>query len=87
MVQSCRIPQYDVTWQFCEIIQVVTIFNGILGLDLNLSTSRCNHAMLCDQGIYRDKTMAYKLMYIPNDNIQNYPLCKIELVVETFFEH
>ena len=26
-------------------------------------------------GIYRDKTMADKLMHIPNDDEQNYPFC------------
>ena len=31
----------------------------------------------------RDKTMADKLMYIPNDDSQNYPICKLKLVVET----
>ena len=31
-------------------------------------------------GIYRDKTMAVKLMYIPNDNTHNYPFCKLRLV-------
>ena len=28
--------------------------------------------------------MADKLMYIPNDDTQNYPLCRLPLVVETF---
>ena len=28
--------------------------------------------------------MADKLMYIPNDGTQNYPLCRLKLVVETF---
>ena len=32
----------------------------------------------------RDKTMADKLMYIPNDFIQNCPFCRLQLVVETF---
>ena len=32
----------------------------------------------------RDKTMADKLMYIPNDDIQNYPSCRLQFVVETF---
>ena len=26
-----------------------------------------------DTGIYRDKTMTDKLMYLPNDDTQNYP--------------
>ena len=30
--------------------------------------------------------MADKLMYIPTDDTQNYPFCRLELVVETF-EH
>ena len=32
----------------------------------------------------RDKTMAYKLMYIPIDDTQNYQFCRLKLVVETF---
>ena len=28
--------------------------------------------------------MADKLMYIANDDTQNYPLCRLQLVVETF---
>ena len=35
-------------------------------------------------GIYRDKTMANTLMYNPNVDIQNYPFCRFQLVVEMF---
>ena len=28
--------------------------------------------------------MADKLMYIPNDDTQNYPLCRLQLVIEKF---
>ena len=35
-------------------------------------------------GIITDKTMADKLMYIPSDDTQNYPFCRLQLVVETF---
>ena len=38
----------------------------------------------CFSGIYRDKTMADELMYIPNDDTQNYPICRLLLMVETF---
>ena len=34
--------------------------------------------------IQSDKTMADKLMYILNDKTQNYPFCRLKLVVETF---
>ena len=34
--------------------------------------------------ILRDKTMAYKLMYIPDDDTQNYPFCRLKFVIETF---
>ena len=30
-----------------------------------------------------DSPMTDKLMYIPNDNTQNYQFCRLELVVET----
>ena len=33
-----------------------------------------------------DLSLADKLMYIPNDVTQNYPFCRLRLVVETF-EH
>ena len=29
--------------------------------------------------IYRDKTIANKLMYIPNDDTQDYPFCRLQL--------
>ena len=35
-------------------------------------------------GIYRDKTMAVKLKYIPNNDAQKYPFCRLQLVVVTF---
>ena len=34
-------------------------------------------------GILRDKTMADKLINIPND-AQNYPFCRLKLMVATF---
>ena len=37
-------------------------------------------------GIQRDKPMADKLVYIPNDDTQNFPFCRLKLVVE-MFEH
>ena len=35
-------------------------------------------------GVQSDKKMDGKLMYIPNDDIQNYPFCRLKLEVETF---
>ena len=36
-------------------------------------------------GILRDKkTVADILMYIPNDDTQQHPFCRLQLVVETF---
>ena len=32
----------------------------------------------------RDKTMAYKLMYNPDDDTQNYLFCELQSVFETF---
>ncbi len=34
-------------------------------------------------GILRDKTMADEMMYIFYDYTQNYPICRLQLVVET----
>ena len=39
-------------------------------------------------GIYRDETLADKLMYIPNDDeTQNYPFCRLKLVVDETFDY
>ena len=40
--------------------------------------------MVIISGILRDKTIANKLMYIPNDDKQNYPFCTLELMVKMF---
>ena len=37
-----------------------------------------------ESGVKRDKTMADKLMYISNDDTQNYPFSRLQLVVEMF---
>ena len=46
-----------------------------------------NNCYLCIanffSGIERDKTMADDLMYIPNDGTQNYPFCRLQLLVES----
>ena len=34
--------------------------------------------------IIKDKTMADILMYIPNNDTQNYPFYKLQLVIKTF---
>ena len=39
-----------------------------------------------DAGILRNKTMADKLIFIPNDDTQNYPFSRLQIVVEPF-EH
>ena len=36
--------------------------------------------------MYVTNTMAYKLMYIHNDDTQNYPLCRLKLAVEAFYQ-
>ena len=35
-------------------------------------------------GISRDKKMADKLMHNSNNYIQNYPFCRLQLVIDTF---
>ena len=35
-------------------------------------------------GILMDKTIGDKLMYIPNDDTQNYPFCSLKLLLEMF---
>ena len=34
--------------------------------------------------ILRDKTMIDNLKDLPNDDTQNFPFCRLQLVVETF---
>ena len=34
--------------------------------------------------IYREQTMADKCMYISDDDTENYPFCRLQLMVETF---
>ena len=46
-------------------------------------TSKKGQKLWKDLGIKRYKTMADKLMNIPNDGTQNYPFCRLPLVVET----
>ena len=36
------------------------------------------------RGIYRDKTMGNKLVWIPNDDKQNHPFYRLQLVAQTF---
>ena len=42
----------------------------------------CNYYLL--SGILRDKTINDKFMYIPNNDIQNYPFYTLQIVDETF---
>ena len=35
----------------------------------------------------KDKKLADKFMYIPNDGTQNYLICRLQLVVEETFGH
>ncbi len=45
------------------------------------------HAKRVKTGISRDKTMTDKLMYIPNDDTQNYLFCRLQLVIVGTFRH
>ena len=42
------------------------------------------HSTTFKTGIYRDNTMADKIMYIPNGDTQNYLLCRLHLKLATF---
>ena len=44
------------------------------------SSQKLTHVL----GILRNKTMADKLLYIPNYDTQNEPFCILQFVVETF---
>ena len=50
----------------------------------SLPTNEFNFQIFKYTGISKDKTMNEKLMYIPNDYTQNYPLWRLKLVVKTF---
>ena len=58
----------------------------ILWFNLCFPKSKFNNNRYRGAGIYRDKTMADTLMYILNDDTQNYTFCRSKLVVEPF-EH
>ena len=53
------------------------------GTRMTTFTSKKGQKLWKDLGIKRYKTMADKLMNIPNDGTQNYPFCRLPLVVET----
>ena len=61
-----------------HLVQTVSIIDTISQLASNGHSG--------NSGIYRDKTMDDKLMYIPNYDTQNYLFCTLKLVVKTF-EH
>ena len=46
--------------------------------------SVCLIIQIIFSGTLRDKTMEDKLKYITNDNKQNYPLCKLKLLLEMY---
>ena len=55
-------------------------------VDLTVEDIRFPTSLGNTSGMKRDKTMAIKYIYIPNDDTQNYPFCRLKLEVETF-EH
>ena len=59
-------------------------YSGGCSLQLWFPHSKASGMILKIAWIQRDKTMADKLMYIPNYNTQNYPLCRLQFVIETF---
>ena len=65
---------------------VVLIFLGKLNRKNMLQNQQFYQLIMYQgqSGILMDKTMADKLMYIPNDYTQNYPFCRLQVVVKTF---
>ena len=45
--------------------------------------SQCDHPLFSRYKIWDLKALANKFIYIPNEDIQNYPVCRLQLVVET----
>ena len=70
--------------------QIVTTSTQMIILNFIIITYTFYNNMLYymqeKSGIQRDKPMADKLVYIPNDDTQNFPFCRLKLVVETL-EH
>ena len=71
-----------------NLLKLLACLSFSLNIFLNLKQKGLFHAYLVNeqsfriQGIYK----AYKLMYIPNGDTQNYPFFRLQLVVETI-EH
>ena len=67
----------------------ITKYKQILNLYWNIFCNRMNVIILYIIGLRlimgsRDKIIADKLMYIPNNDTQIHPFCRLQLVVETF---
>ena len=57
-------------------------------MDRSIFCYTCNNVktLVIEKARYQNerKTMDDKLMYIPNDDTENYPFCKLQLGFETF---
>ena len=63
-------PVWQAPKLFSEALVALSV--SILFIEKGLTT---NLQWQYQAGIYRDKTMASKLVYNPNDATQNYPFC------------
>ena len=69
---------FDLFWDlFLSLSEKICRFRKFIFQQGNIKVK--NHSFL--QGSKRDKTIADKFIYILNDDTQNYPFCKIQLVV------
>ena len=72
----------EIPWELYGVNYVVETNDS-----LNTFNDGRNHLRSVEKVKHRDlnvKIMANKLMYIPNDNTQNYPFCRLQLVVENY---
>ena len=53
-----------------------------MSLNIEILLNKKPMAFQLSSGIKRDKTIADKLMYIPNDDTLNYPFCRLQSVVK-----
>ena len=77
-------------WKLSSLLECCTLKLYTLSEMTNIRAYNSTQTLrnTCNQGSkgIRHKTLADKLMYIPNDITQNYPFCRLKLPVKTF-EH
>ena len=69
---------------FCKPTGVLIILDRFIFSEIIFNNLTQPTTLTFPTGIFRDKTIADKLIYIPNDDIQNFPFCRLQLLVKNF---